>query len=155
MRFNLFTLSIFSAFFFWFVESGIHYLIFGDAHFEFIPHDANEFWMRSLVCLLMVMVGFLAERHVRDKEDIHAEKLRTLKATVNTVQDLVGNSLNSLQLICIELEAGKIPDQKSLNQIQKMVTESSGKLKKLAEITEVIEVEKASGILTLYTSKFK
>ena len=117
MRFNLFTLSLFSAFFFWLVESSIHYFIFGDTHFEFFPHDANEFWMRSLVCMLVVMVGFLAERHVRDKEDIHAEKLRTLKATVNTVQDLVGNSLNSLQLICIELENGNIPEQKSLNQI--------------------------------------
>jgi len=36
-----------------------------------------------------------------------------------------------------------------------MITESCHKLKKLAEITEVIEVEKASGILTLYTAKFK
>lgn len=155
MRFNLFTLSIVSAVFFWFVESMIHFFIFSEADFEFLPHDANEFWMRSLVCGLMIVVGYLAERHVRDNEDIHAEKLRTLKATMNTVQDLVGNSLNSLQLICIELESGNIPDEKALHQIQKMVTESSSKLKKLSEITEVIEVEKASGILTLYTSKFK
>jgi len=155
MRFNFFTLSIVSAFFFWFVESSIHYFIFKEGYFTIFPQDVNEFWMRSLVCALIVVVGFFAERHVRDKENIHNEKLRTLKATVNTVQDLVGNSLNSLQLICIELEAGKIPDQKVLNQIQKMVTESSGKLKELAEITEVIEVEKVSGILTLYTSKFK
>ena len=74
---------------------------------------------------------------------------------MNTVQDVVGNSLNSLQLICIELESGSIPDDKTLRQIQKMVTDSSEKLKKLTEITEVIVVEKASGLLTLYTSKFR
>ena len=155
MRFNFFTLSLIGAVFFWFAESLIHYFVFGEADFEVLPHDANEFWMRSLVCGLMIVIGYLAERHVRDREEIHAEKLRTLKATMNTVQDMVGNSLNSLQLICIELESGKIPDEKSLHQIQKMVTQSSDKLKKLAEITEVIEVEKASGILTIYSSKFK
>ena len=155
MRFNFFSLSIVSAVFFWFVESLIHYYVFDHGDFEVLPHDANEFWMRSLVCGLMIVIGYLAERHIRDREEIHAEKLRTLKATMNTVQDLVGNSLNSLQLICIELESGNIPDAKSLQQIQKMVTQSSDKLKKLSEITDVIEVERASGILTLYTSKFK
>lgn len=155
MRFNLFTLSIASAIFFWFVESLIHYFVFDKGSFEVWPHDSNELWMRSLVCGLMVIVGYLAERHVRDREDIHAEKLRTLKATMNTVQDVVGNSLNSLQLICIELEAGNIPDEQSLQQIQKMVTQSADKLKTLSEISDVIEVERASGILTLYTSKFK
>lgn len=155
MRFNFFTLSLIGSIAFWFIESLIHFYIFGESSLELIPHDANEFWMRSLVCVLMIVVGFLAERHVRIREEVHAEKLRTLKATVNTVQDLVGNSLNSLQLICIELESGKVPDERSLQQIQKMVTESTTKLKKLSEITEVIEVEKASGLLTLYSSKFK
>ena len=42
--------------------------------------------------------------------------------------------------------------EKTLYQIQKRVTDSSSQLKKLVE---VIEVEKASGISTLYTAKFK
>lgn len=155
MRINFFFFSIVAAVGFWFVESTIHYVAFDQGVFKIIPHDSNELWMRSLVCGLIVLIGFLLERVVRHNEEVHAEKLRTLKATINTVQDLVGNSLNSLQLICIELESGKIPDDRSLQQIQKMVTNSSENLKKLAEMTDVIEVEKASGLLTLYTSKFK
>ena len=155
MRFNFFTLSILVSVLFWFIESLIHFYIFNEPAFEWIPADRNELWMRSLVCALLIVVGYFAERHVRIREAVHAEKLRTLKATVNTVQDLVGNSLNSLQLICIELESGGVPDKKTLQQIQKMVNESSDKLKKLSEITEVIEVEKANGLLTLYSSRFK
>ena len=73
MRLNLFTLSIVSAIFFWFVESTIHYFVFDHGNFEILPHDSNELWMRTLICGLMIVVGLLAERHIRDKEEIHAE----------------------------------------------------------------------------------
>jgi len=114
-RLNLFIVSIFISVFFWVGESWIHFLVFKEPRLEWFPRDPNELWMRLLVCLLIIGVGYYGQRWAIER--VRAEKLRTLKATLATVQDIVGNALNSFQLICVEIESGKRPDKETAREI--------------------------------------
>ena len=46
---------------FWLFESSVHYLIFEESQFEFIPGELNELWMRIIIFLLIMIFGIFAD----------------------------------------------------------------------------------------------
>lgn len=55
-------LSIILALAFWLVDSCIHYFLYREPTFQIIAQDVNELWMRSLICLLIVISGVTVAR---------------------------------------------------------------------------------------------
>ena len=72
-----------------------------------------------------------------------AERLRTLKATMRTVQDIVSNALMSLQMFRFEAEQHVSPG--SLALFDRIVSETTDKLKALADLEQVVETNMAMG----------
>ena len=134
----------------WLIESVLHYVLFdrGSA-FEFIPSDPNEFWMRSSICIFVLLAGFYVQGHVNSLLAIEEEKLTTMKATMRTVQDIVGNAMNHLELVRIEAEEAGTLNQQSLDEIDKIIDDTSEKLGKLTTIERVRMKELSSGVKVL------
>ncbi|MCP5245738.1 MAG: hypothetical protein H6937_07250 [Burkholderiales bacterium] len=74
-------------------------------------------------------------------------KLTVLKATMRTVLDIVGNFLNSLQLIRIEIETKKTLTDAELKQLDTLIHDTALQLRKLGEIDSVNEKEMAGGMI--------
>jgi nitrogen fixation/metabolism regulation signal transduction histidine kinase len=75
--------------------------------------------------------------------EIQLQRLRVFKATMRTVQDIVNNLLNSLQIVHLEAE-GQLPaDVQTL--IDGAIQEAALKLKTLGELETVTEKEMAIG----------
>lgn len=131
----------------WLIESVLHYAVFDDGDvFELIPTDVNEFWTRSTICLFVVVAGFLVQRHVNVIVGIEEEKLKTLQATMRSVQDIVGNALNHLELVRIQAEEfGTLPQQ-SIDEIDQIIDETSNKLSKLANMKRIRKRSLSSGV---------
>jgi PAS domain S-box-containing protein len=72
-----------------------------------------------------------------------AERLRTLKATMRTVQDIVSNALMSLQLFRIEAEPHV--SAPSLELFDQVIHETAGKLKALGDLEQVVETDMVMG----------
>ena len=70
---------------------------------------------------------------------IQVEKLKVLKATMRTVQDIVGNFLNSLHIIRLEFESKKTLSQETLDTLDQQVQDTSSRLHQLAELDTVRE----------------
>ena len=85
-----------------------------------------------------------AQRRLELDVQIQANRLRVLKATMRTVQDIVNNFLNNMQLI--ELEAGDALSQQTVTLLETITHETSGKLKALGNLQSTPEVEMASGL---------
>ena len=68
-------------------------------------HEVDDILTAFLIILVSLIIDEIriARAHRREAETIEA-KLRTLKATMRTVQDLVNNCLNGLQLFRLEAE---------------------------------------------------
>ena len=80
----------------------------------------------------------------RLNDEIQLQRLRVFKATMRTVQDIVNNLLNSLQLVHLEAE-GQLPAE-MLTLVDRVIQEAAVKLKTLGDLETVKEKEMAIGL---------
>jgi hypothetical protein len=108
--------------------------------------EKNE--MDDILCgLALIFVGLaidLALRRKRHQTEIEAQKLRTLKATMRTVQDIVNNFLNNLTLF--EMEAAAVMPKGSLDELEELTRQTFEKLRALGDLETVPEQSLAVGV---------
>jgi PAS domain S-box-containing protein len=80
----------------------------------------------------------------RLNDEIQLQRLRVFRATMRTVQGIVNNLLNSLQLAHHEAE-GQLPDE-MLTHVDGMIQEAAAKLKSLGDLETVKEKEMVIGL---------
>ena len=60
MKKKIFTVAATAiALLFWFFDASVHYFLYKEPQFEFIPDDINELWMRTAIVVLIVLFGIL------------------------------------------------------------------------------------------------
>lgn len=107
-----------------------------------------------IVIVVCIGVGLLIDlTELKRKKDrrieIQKHKLNVLKATMRTVHDIVNNSLNAVQLICVELEDNDMVNQESLKNLEKIILDTSKKIKTLGDLEEIKEIPIAGGLTGL------
>jgi hypothetical protein len=101
-----------------------------------------------VTAFLLVIVAFIvdhvvAARRSRREIGLQAERLRIVKVTMRTVQDIVNNCLNGLQLVRFEAEGHVV--QESLALFDEAIQETSAKLKTLGDLEAYAENQMAVG----------
>jgi hypothetical protein len=96
----------------------------------------------------LLVVGFMYQRELNKKE-VEKQRFQAFRATMTTVQDIVGNFLNSMQLVRMECD-GVLPEQ-SIELFDHLIAEASAHLKALAELDHVHEKPMAIGAGIAYT----
>lgn len=76
----------------------------------------------------IVVVGFLYQREINRRE-IEKQRFEAFRATMVTVQDVLGNLLNSLQLIRLEIE--EVLPAESVALFDQLIQEADGHIKAL------------------------
>jgi hypothetical protein len=61
---------------FWVAESLVHAHVFDESHFELLPSEPNELWMRALIAWLFVAFGALGDRQIAALERTRRERER-------------------------------------------------------------------------------
>jgi hypothetical protein len=90
-----------------------------------------------IIAVLIIIIGFsidsfvARQRAIRDSE-IQAHRLIVLKATMRTVQKIVNNALNEMQLFRLEGE-GLMPDE-SLISFDALIKRTAAELKALGDL---------------------
>jgi hypothetical protein len=92
-----------------------------------------------LVIAALLTDGFRAAR--REKRE--AEQLRVVHVTMRTVQDIVNNCLNQLQVL--RMDAEDLVSEESLGLFDKAIQETSAKLKALGDLEVFAEKQMAVG----------
>jgi len=145
----IFVTSIIVALIWWIVESIAHYTIFDvGAALTFFPGDANELWMRSIITVLIIVMGAFLQRAVNNliqlneqkleiekhAHELDAQKLDTLKTTMRTVQDIVGNAMNHLMYCRVKAEESSELSNEILEDLDKIIFDTTDKLNRLASV---------------------
>lgn len=99
----------------------------------------------AVIIFGLVIDRFRARTREKRRAEIEAQRLRVLKATMTTVQDLVNTFLNNVQLFRMEAEDGHIAPE-SLKLLDTVILETAEKLKALGDLEVVHETEMAIGI---------
>jgi hypothetical protein len=116
----------------------------------------NEF--DELVCAVLLVAGALCldllwQSKLRKREaemlarlheaEIDAQRLRVLRATMRTVEDIVINCLQGLQLF--RLEADDCMQEQSLTGLDSLIEDTTNKLRALSNLEHTTEREMAMG----------
>ena len=109
--------------------------------------EADEIVIAAVLTAGGLIADLVRMRLRRDHElEVQRQRLRVLKATMRTVQDIVNNALNGLVLMRLEGESGKPLDRESLRLMDSIIYETSQKLKELGDLDDTPEREIDSGI---------
>ena len=112
-------------------------------------HIENDELDELVTAFLLMIAGFVidvfrARGFARRQSEIDEHRLQVLQATMRTVQDLVNNFLNNMQLFRMEAEEGEITPE-SLKVFDNLIFETAAKLKALGDLESVVEYKMAPG----------
>ena len=149
-RQSILIISLIFAAISWLGESLVHFAILDYGHpFELIPGDSNELWMRAVICSLIVIFGIYVQTHANKKMDVEEEKMRTLKATMNTVEDRLGNALAGIKLLLAGAEESNLVNKEMYQKATILIDDAFEDLRKLSGMKEINEKERLKGIYYL------
>lgn len=103
-----------------------------------------------LIAVMSISAGLLLDLllNKRQKEryiELQEQRLRVLRATMRTVQDIVNNFLNGLALFRLEAEDKGALSESSLQTMDSLIRETSAKLNALGELQGTPEKPMAGG----------
>jgi len=132
-------LAFLIACFYWFADSSIHKYLYGEEHFEFIPSEFNELWMRTAIFVLLIVLGIYADHHTRKIIQKEKEKTRVFLATVSASHHILNNFLNKMHLFKFEAERSSDFDKNILTLYDHVIQDTAEQIKKLESITNISE----------------
>jgi hypothetical protein len=115
---------------------------------KFLENIERHHWDNMLIGVTFILVGLTIDRVLsrqkrrkRQQDEIEALRLRTLKATMRTVHDIVNNFLNNLMLFEIPAK-----DDGSFETMEELIQHTSQQLRSLGDVESVVEQSLAVGI---------
>lgn len=82
---------------------------------------------------------------IKKNLEVQEERLKVLKATMRTVQDIVGNFLNNLLLFQMEAKEKNALQPESLERMNSIISDTAARLKKLGDLDTIHEKPMATG----------
>jgi hypothetical protein len=102
----------------------------------------------DVICGFLVIslgLGFdLAGMKRRNRSEVQEQRLRVLRATMNTVHDIVNNFLTGVQLF--RLDSENCLSEESLECLDKLIADTSAELKRLGDMESTPEKQMAIGV---------
>lgn len=129
------------ALIFWFFDASVHYFVYGEPQFEFIPSNFNELWMRTAIVLLLLSFGiyadFSAKRLLIKEKQLEAACI--YESMVYASRHILNNLLNQMQIIKIEALKCDEFDREIIKFYDTAFDEAKYLIQKLSEVENVTD----------------
>ena len=136
-RRQFFVIAIIVASLFWLLKSLIYRYFFAEAEFQLLPTDANEFWMRVTIFLLIISVGVLADSRAARIDAVEKEKREIFDATVSSSQHVVNNLLNQVQVLFLDLDNDNKLSDEGREHLEDSIREGKDQIARLSSVTAI------------------
>ena len=129
------------AFLFWFFDASIHYFVYGEPQFEFIPDDFNEFWMRVVIVLMLLLFGVYADYSVNKLiiKEKQQEAVRIYKSTIYSSCHILNNLLNQMQIVKMEALKCRDFDREFIKHYDNAFSEAKNLIQRLSEVENITD----------------
>lgn len=109
--------------------------------------EIDEFLIAGVLLLVGLVLDLSGIRREKERTiELQDQRLKVMRATVRTVQDIVNNFLNNLLLFRLEAEESRALSEDSLQQMDSLILETGDKLKALGELDTAREIPLAGGL---------
>ena len=136
-RFKFSLLGIGLAFLYWFAESVIHRFVYAEESFEIVPSEPNEFQMRLLIILLIIVFGVFADNRARKIRKSEREKREVYVATVRSTQHILNNLMNQMQLAFLDLDQQHCLESETRKLLEKSIREGKEQVERLSSVADL------------------
>jgi hypothetical protein len=108
--------------------------------------EVDEIVTSLFLIIAAFIVDFVsASRRARREVGLQEERLRVVQVTMRTVQDIVNNCLNQLQLVRFEAAEGRVSEE-ALTIFDAAIQETAAKLTALGDLHAYTERRMAMGL---------
>ena len=134
-------IAFFIALVFWFVDSLIHHFVYKEPHFEWIPDDFNELWMRITIVVLIVIIGICSD-YFTSKILISQKQMeanRIYNSMISATHHILNNLLN--QMLIVKMEALRSQDFNPdvIGKYDTAIDDAKDLIKKLSDLENITE----------------
>ena len=112
---------------------------------QYEAYDLDELLLLAIPLLVGLVIDLVNEKQ-RKQHLIDEERLKTLKATMNTVHDINNNFLNAMVYFVSEARDNKQLTDDSIEEVDKLIYKTAEQLKLLGNITHTNETDYGEGI---------
>lgn len=141
----MFTIAaIAMALVFWFFDSLVHYFIYLEPHFEIVPNDFNELWMRIVIVILVVFFGIFADfftQKIMFKQK-QLEVAGIYSSLIHTSSDILDNLLLQMQLFKVEALKSKDFDRDVIKYYDSAIEQASDLITTLSKVEKALDDSK-------------
>lgn len=127
------------AFVFWFLDASIHYFVYGEPQFEFIPDDFNELWMRTVIVLLIILFGIYVDSSIKKLliKEKQLEATRIYNSMIHASQHILNNLLNQMQLFRMEALKSNDFDREIIKYYDNTIDEATNLIQRLSQVESI------------------
>lgn len=140
MKSKMFTIAaIMMSSVFWFFDSSVHYFLYDEPEFHFIPADFNELWMRTVIVSLILAFGIFAD-HLTNNillKEKQLEVARIYNGMIDASLHVLVNLLNQMQLFKVEAQKSKDFDRDVIKFYDNAIQEASNLVDTLSKLHDV------------------
>lgn len=131
--------AFFIAFTFWFFDASIHYFIYSEPQFEFIPNNFNELWMRVVIILLLIFFGIYADFSTRKLiiKEKQLEAARIYDSMKSSSQHILNNLLNQMLLFKLEALKSDDFDKEIIGLFDNAIEEATDLVQRLSQVEHI------------------
>lgn len=104
-----------------------------------LPSDPHDRAMFLLISSILVVGGFLIDRHVRMYRAHEDEKRRIFTSAVEASQHILNNFLNNMLYFQQQAKESRALDEKTLKLYDTVIHDAAEQLRKLGELSEITE----------------
>jgi hypothetical protein len=124
---------------FWFFDTSVHYFIYNEPQFEFVPGDFNELWMRTVIVLLTLFFGIYADYSMKKLliKEKQLEATRIYSSMIYASQHILNNLLNQMLLFKIEALKNKDFDRNIINLYDNAIAEATELIQRLSQVEHI------------------
>ena len=128
--------AVLTAILFWFSDALIHFFVYGEPEFEFMPDDFNELWMRTMIIGLVIIFGLYVDyssRKLLEKEK-KLEATRIYNSMIYASQHIINNLLNQMLLFKLEADKSRDFDPQIAELMETAISEAQDLMTRLSRI---------------------
>ncbi len=101
-------------------------------------YEIDELILYGFILIAGVSIDLIREiNKIKVQEKIQNQRILTRQATLSTVQDIVGNSFNGLQLLKLKIDMGDSLTNEDLQKFDQIIFETTDKIAKLRNLDSV------------------
>ena len=139
MKKKTFTIAAFEmALFFWVLESVIHYYVFEEQHFELIPSEPNELWMRVVIVFLIMVLGVFADAFIERIRQKQMEVAHAYNSLIQAGNETLGNLVDQMHLFRSEAQRSCDFDQEVLKYYDNAIDQATEIVERFANVDRAL-----------------